>query len=564
MKKSLSLTAVGLVLLLAGLEVSGQNPPLVLEGGTLIDGTGARPVPNAVIVMEGSRIKSLGTKGQVTYPANSRVIQVEGKTILPGLIDSHIHLRDWMPQMFLHYGVTTVYDTNNSTEWILAQRNAFQSGRIKGPRMFVTGWAIEGPPERSDPNSAGARGGYLVNVRTPEEAQENVKKLIAQGVDGIKVLEGLTLELLKGVVDEARRAGLEVVGHSYNTREATLAGLKFIEHTTPLARATITEPEKLKEIEEKEIEYPEYLMDTRAFDPLIQLLVKEKVYLNTTFVAHWRVANPRAKEWAKTLGELAKNPQMEFVPAEMRQSWSRAAQASERQTDPRHAQELAEGFKKVQEFTRKFATAGGKVVAGSDTGTVPGLGLFYEMQSLVDAGLTPMQAILGATKWAAELLHQEAELGTVEVGKTADITVVEGDPLQDIMAVQNVRLVIKAGEIVDTTLDPKFENPMPRTVNTQRGGPERGPEVSAIAPKMAREGDGEVTLQVVGRKFSPRSEVRFDTAALETRFVSDSKLTATISRASLQKVGSYAITVVNPGSGGGTSNVVYFLVDFRD
>ncbi len=580
MKKSLSFTVVWLVLALASLELRGQNPPLVLQGGTLIDGTGAKPVPNAVIVLEGSRIKSVGTKGQVSYPANSRVIQVDGKTILPGLIDSHMHFHAWMPQLFLHFGVTTVYDTNNATEWIIAQRNAFKSGRIKGPRMFVTGGAIDGPPERSDLNQEDVRAGYAVSVRTPEEASEAVRKRIAQGVDAIRVNAGLRSELLKSVVDEARRAGLPVVGHSYNTREATLAGLKFIEHTTPIARATITQPEKLKEIEEKDIgrfrneTYPEYMMDSRAFDPLIRLLVKEGVYLNVTLGDWWGVpsipgraaANPRVMEWAEILGKLAKNPQMEFVPPEMRQSWSEAVDSvRRRQMDPGKA-EMAEGFKKAQEFTRKFAAAGGKVVAGSATGRpfAPGLGLFFEMQSLVDAGLTPMQAILGATKWAAELFHKETDLGTLEAGKLADITVVDGDPLQDIMSLQNVHLVIKDGEIVDTTLDPKFKNPLPRTVITQWASPDPGPEITAIAPRVAREGDGEVTVEVTGKKFNPRSEVRFDTTALETQFVNDSKLTATITRISLRKVGSYAITVVNPGSGGGTSNVKYFLVDFRD
>src|SRR5437016_5886935 len=106
-----------LAALLIPLHVFAQNQILVLEGGTLIDGTGKAPVNDAVVVIEGNRIKTIGVKGKVSYPQNARVIKTEGRTILPGLIDGHIHLKEYMPPMFLHYGVTTVGDTNNHTEW---------------------------------------------------------------------------------------------------------------------------------------------------------------------------------------------------------------------------------------------------------------------------------------------------------------------------------------------------------------------------------------------------------------------------------------------------------------
>ena len=117
---------------------------------------------------------------------------------------------------------------------------------------------------------------------------------------------------------------------------------------------------------------------------------------------------------------------------------------------------------------------------------------------------------------------------------------------------------------MDTTLDPNFRNPFPRTVVEGNPAEYMGPELSNISPKMAREGGAEVSIEVTGEKFTPRSIVRFDTTDLPTKFVSESKLTATISNALLRSVGSFAITVVNPGSGGGTSNGKYFVVNFRD
>ncbi len=278
MSKTRVVPIICLLISLTGLQVRGQNQTLVLEGGTLIDGTGKAAVKDAVVVMEGGRVKAVGTKGSVSYPQSAKVISAEGKTILPGLIDGHIHFTAWMPQLFLYFGVTTVYDTANPTDWIIAQRDAVNKGRIKGPRMFVTGVAIDGPIERSNPNHPAELGGYKVHARTTEEAQGLVRELASAGVDAIKVHEGLTPELLKAVVDEARKHGLAVVGHSHNARDAANAGLKFIEHTWPIAAATMTDTAKLKEIDEKNLEAPDYLMDTSRFDSLIELLLKDGVF----------------------------------------------------------------------------------------------------------------------------------------------------------------------------------------------------------------------------------------------------------------------------------------------
>src|SRR4051812_34004040 len=129
MRKIVSASIVGLAGLLAfltvPLQVVAQTPTVILEGGTLIDGTGRNPINNAVVVIEGNRIKSVDTKGQVSYPSNAIVINTEGRTILPGLIDGHVHLDiyypSYMAQMLLHYGVTTMADLNNQTDWILLQ-----------------------------------------------------------------------------------------------------------------------------------------------------------------------------------------------------------------------------------------------------------------------------------------------------------------------------------------------------------------------------------------------------------------------------------------------------------
>ena len=122
---------------------------------------------------------------------------------------------------------------------------------------------------------------------------------------------------------------------------------------------------------------------------------------------------------------------------------------------------------------------------------------------------------------------------------------------------------IKNGKVVDTALDPKFLNPLPRPTFADDPLDYTGPEISSITPKIAREGDSSVTLEVNGKRFNRQSVVRLDNAELPTQFSSDAKLRATISSAGLRKAGTYAVTVANPGSGGAASNVMYFVVNFK-
>src|SRR4029077_1100939 len=131
--------------------------------------TGRPPLPDAVVVVEGTRIKAVGRRGQVTIPPNANVIRVNGRTILPGLIDGHLHLRDYQIPMFLPYGVTTIADIHNDTAWSIAERDALKSGRLKGPRMFVSGARVTGPggPPTTD-------GSYVKDVA---EARAYVRSL---------------------------------------------------------------------------------------------------------------------------------------------------------------------------------------------------------------------------------------------------------------------------------------------------------------------------------------------------------------------------------------------------
>ncbi len=553
---------MGLLLLaaLAFAPISLRSQSLVIDGATLIDGTGRAPVRDSVIVIQGSRITAVGPRGSVSVPPSAQVIRAQGLTALPGLIDAHIHFLDFMPPMFLYFGVTTVFDTANPTEWILATRDALNSGRIKGPRMFATGWVVDGPVARSNRNHPTEIGGYRTHVENVAEARAETRRLIGLGVDAVKVHEALTNELLAAIADEARQAGRELVGHAPDARESALAGMRFIEHHRPVTRSTVR-GELARDV-------PEADMDPALFDPLIELLVSNNVFFNPTLSRSILHLLSKEREWSELALPFLENPDWRFIPEARRRYWIEAARNLP--PAPARSEREALGRRNVEEFVRRFVAAGGKVVTGPDSaGTsgpsnIPGLAMHIEMEALVDAGLTPMQAILASTRWSAELLHREQDLGSVEPGKLADLILIEGDPLADIRSTRNIRAVILDGKVVDTAVDPNFRNPLPRPVTGGNPLEYMGPVVSAIAPKIARQGGSAVTLEITGEKFTPRSFARFDTTDLPTQFLSPTRLTATISADLLRNVGTYAVTVVNPGSGGGASGVIYFVVNFPD
>jgi imidazolonepropionase-like amidohydrolase len=438
----LSIRLVLGALLIVGLATSAQEQVLVLEGGTLIDGTGRAPIADAVIVVERSRISALGARGQVKYPANANVIRVAGRTIIPGLIDGHLHLRDWQVPMFLAYGITTIADIHNDTAWSIAQRDALTSGKMKGPRMFVSGARVTGPLGKPLTD-----GSY---VRDVAEARAYVRRLAKAGVDHIKVDLTITDDQLSAVIAEAEAVGLKVLGHTQNIKKAVDMGMKHMEHMDTMARALL----------EQEGKDPrptgttsEAAVDPKLFPPFIAYLVKHGVYINPTLVLSWSGGTERWREQAALAAQLAKDPDLAFVPEEMKAAWTRQPGARA-------------GYANISEFLKKFSDAGGKVLAATDTGCcnqiVPGLSLHYEMQMLVDMGIPPIKALQGATLWAAEVIGREKDLGSVQVGKLADFTIIEGNPLADIGATKNVRMVIKGGEVMSTAYDPKWVNPVPR------------------------------------------------------------------------------------------------------
>ena len=143
----LRLVIMSVVIMTVCPQAGAQNAPIVIQGATLIDGTGRAPLEDAAVVMLNGRIQAVGKRGDVAIPQGAEVIDAKGKTVLPGLIDGHCHYRDWMGEVYLAYGVVTCPNiSNNPVEWITAQREGVKNGSIRGPRVWASANIIDGPP----------------------------------------------------------------------------------------------------------------------------------------------------------------------------------------------------------------------------------------------------------------------------------------------------------------------------------------------------------------------------------------------------------------------------------
>ena len=295
---------LAVVLVLLGHGLMAQSGGLVIEGGTLIDGTGAPPLQNAVIVIQGNKIIAVGKKGTVSSPQGAQVIQAAGKFILPGLIDAHVHFQPWTAELYLGHGVTSVVDLG-STELTLGARDLIASGQMRGPRIFPTVRAHNGRTNwMSDPDSWGG-------IASPEEARQHLRELAGPGKPKYyltKVYTETPPDVLRAVTEESHEASRNVTGHLglLDARQAVEAGLDGVAHFTGIALATMSDPAKAEEFRYFmrmgiAVDYPLYLayhafMDPVKVDQLIPFLVQKNVRVQPEFVNIGRWALPHMRE----------------------------------------------------------------------------------------------------------------------------------------------------------------------------------------------------------------------------------------------------------------------------
>ncbi len=412
--------------------ISGSRAStLAIVGGTLIDGTGAAPIPDAVVVIHNGRIVAVGPRSKVKIPKHANVVDARGKTILPGLWDMHAHFEqvEWGP-IYLAAGVTTVRDCGNEFEFITAVRDAIAQGRGLGPRLLLAG-IVDG----SSTYTIGVE-----RVDTPAQARDWTDRYHAAGFQQMKIYSSVKLEELKAVADEAHRLGMTVTGHipeGLNAYQAIEAGQDQINHIGYIAdimKAQLPEGasrlDRYKAGANIDLESPE-ARKALAFLKEHHTVVDPTIALMEFFTA--TTAKPPASF----------EPGVNKVAPELAQQLADVAPPTDRS-------EIGEKvYEKELEIVGALHRAGIPVVAGTDQ-TVPGHSLHREIELYVQAGFTPMEAIQAATIVSARAMGIEKESGTVEKGKRGDLILVNGNPLDDIHKIRNVEDVITNGTMFHT------------------------------------------------------------------------------------------------------------------
>ena len=555
---------------------------LVIEGGTLIDGTGGAPLPDSVVVIEGNRITAIAQRGQIDVPEEAEVIDATGKFILPGFSDIHVHWDDWMPELFLAHGVTSAVDLDSFFPWILEQRDVLLDGRMRGPRLFTTVRSLSG---RLLWDGKGRLNELRPEVESAEMARR-LTRLIGPGREQFqltKTYTELTPDQLGAVVEESHRAGRKVMAHlgSLDARQAAHLGVDGIAHGSGIALATISDPVKAEEMRAFtrlgiSVDYPMFLMyhaymDMSRVDDLVRLLVERNVSIEFEQVNTAGRWVPEYREaWLAEDTRLLEDPNLHYVPQANRDRVLYYEPYDQLSNEQRVL--VREGYDKRKEFIGRFARAGGRTLAGCDTASfvLSGICLHRELELLVEAGLTPMQAIQAATRNNFEFL-QEDDLGTLQPDKIADLIILRADPLADIRNTRTLDLVMQDGKRVDTGYHADFINPIP---NPFSGGGfvNPSPFLRVIYPMSGTQLNQELTLIIEGSNLADESVVEFDgvevpsspvksTMLRETRYNPVyTQLEVTIPAGLLNRYGSYRVIVKNPRPQGGISNALTFFV----
>jgi imidazolonepropionase-like amidohydrolase len=455
----------------AACESMPRESTLALVGGRLIDGSGAPAIEDGVVVMRGKRIVAVGPRSETSLPAHATIIDVGGKTIMPGMIEGNGHIMFsgqsnhafYFPARAhefytigarnlytsLQQGITTMRDTMDPLEEMLALRADVESGKVAGSRLFTSGTILNYPGvyrlfEEASADTLPltldqlqrARDAVVLPVWDGAHGREIVAGYASRGVDFIKVsaYSGpdneppvLSTEALREIVEESHARGLRVTTHTESVASVVSvldAGVDAMEH--PQIMAT--------HLAQGEAEFTDALAkrfaDERVYS--VPLVMVSEVYL-TYYEDPDRLDDPRF---------------VRHAPADMVQEGRESVRGDLRR-DPNLIRDWRARVATGRRNLAKLIEAGAPIAMGTDKGSRLNFhesgNHVRELEIYVELGMTPMEAIVSATRRGAELLGREDEFGTLEVGKLADVIVIDGNPLDGITVLHNVEIVFKEG-----------------------------------------------------------------------------------------------------------------------
>jgi imidazolonepropionase-like amidohydrolase len=418
------------------------NDRIALVGGNIISGAGDPILRDAVVVVYQGKIETVAPREGFEIPKTTTTVDVTGSWIIPGLVDGHVHTERWALSRYVAAGVTTLRDVHGQQDSILALREQVSLGGLIAPRIYSAGAMIDGAP---------ATWSDATEVRTADQARRAVDGRAVAGVDYLKVYTRITPELLRPILDEAATFNLKVTAHLGLTDALTAAkmGVRAIEHLSGIPEAASPKAEPF---------YAEHRasffrgwtyfekswagLDSAVLNRVAVSLAEARVAIIPTLVLHEtfsRLDDPA----------MLNQPDLKSVPDSIVKKWNLPDMVARAGWTAADYPAFRASRGKEDLFLREFRAAGGRIVAGTDAGQqmlVPGWSLHTELELLVNAGLTPADAIETATHNAAQLLGADS-LGLIAPGKVADLVVLRANPLADIKNTRTVQRVMVRGQL---------------------------------------------------------------------------------------------------------------------
>ncbi len=448
------MTGVALVVVVAG--VDAQRPPVgnairqfvtvdaavvALTHARVLDGTGAPPKGDQTIVIRDGQIAAIGASGTVTVPEGATVIDLTGKSVMPGMVMVHEHLYyptgpgvygqlgESFVRLYLAGGVTTMRTGGNVNGFMdLNMKRLIDAGSKAGPAMDATAPYLNGPNTFIQMRS----------LKGPDDARRQVNYWADEGATSFKAYMQITRAELGAAIDEAHKRGLKVTGHlcSVTYAEAADLGIDNLEHA--FLAATDFVPNKRPDVCPGQGTGQQTIaaLDPRGapFQTLVKKLIDRNVTLTTTPAVFETFTPGRPMP-----------PGLDVLVAPLREQFEQGHARTARNAESIYAQLFPKGL----ELDLAFFRAGGRLIAGTDPtgggGVVPGYSNQRTLELLVEAGFTPLEAIRIATLNGAEYLGREQTIGSLAVGKQADLIVIAGDPSTTIGDVRKVETVFKQG-----------------------------------------------------------------------------------------------------------------------